>query len=63
MGKERARLRADHVVFSFHFIPFVKGDSHPELCTQRTDEGRIFLYYVVWREEGGAENGGPQRGP
>jgi hypothetical protein len=28
--------------FLFHPVPFVKGDSHAELCAQRTDEGGGF---------------------
>jgi hypothetical protein len=42
MGKERAPLKANHVVFSFHFIPFVKGTHTPSFA-QRTDEGGGFL--------------------
>jgi hypothetical protein len=35
--------RVDYVVFSFRPVPFVKGNSHPELCAQRTNEGGGFL--------------------
>jgi hypothetical protein len=41
--KGRARLLG-RIMLSFLLfpVPFVKGDSHPELCAQRTDEGGGF---------------------
>jgi hypothetical protein len=38
-------LQSDDVFIlslAFFLIPFVKGDSYPELCAQRTDEGEGF---------------------
>jgi hypothetical protein len=42
--KEREGTASGPTCFvSFLFIPFVKGDSYPELCAQRTNEGEGFL--------------------
>jgi hypothetical protein len=38
--KEKTRLcGVDYNVLFLLLVPFVKGDSYPELCAQRTDEG------------------------
>jgi hypothetical protein len=38
--------------FSLLPVPFVKGDSCPEICAQRTDEGEGFLWCKVQANEG-----------
>jgi hypothetical protein len=49
--EERARLPlgVDYFVFFLSLLfDFVKGDSHPEICAQRTD---FFIVQFLWCEE------------
>jgi hypothetical protein len=45
LGREREDTAGRSIILSLSFslIPFVKGDSCPELCAHRTDEGVEFL--------------------
>jgi hypothetical protein len=49
----REDSRIDQFVFSSFsgYISFVKGDSHPEISAQRTDEGDGFPWYEDLRVE------------
>jgi hypothetical protein len=56
LGIEIGRVRAEGrnlLSLFFLLMPFVKGDSHPELCAQRTDKGEGFLCVHAGSENGG----------
>jgi hypothetical protein len=51
-------IAGSYCLFPFYPVPFVKGDSYPELCAQRTDEGGGSLWYSRGKNGEGDENGG-----